>query len=279
MLLILVLLLLHELSLVTLLTHHHNHLTHLLHSRHLPFPLSPSRFLSFSHTLPLLPPCLPLPFPSSPLLSPLSISLTHPPTHSPTDYRWWWRSLLTSGSTAIYVFLYSIGKRNTWALHLSATLERNTLTLKWCYSQCYFLLFLFLKVCCFCSSICICFSSTVFFMFSIPSKKSSSLTYLLSLFFSFFLFYFFTLPFLSLLFIPLFYLIPFPFLILYCLYSFSLSPFPFPLLISHTIAYFNHLKTNMFVTYLLYFGYMTIVSVGIFLITGTYILTYARTNN
>lgn len=24
------------------------------------------------------------------------------------DYRWWWRSLLTSGSTAIYVFLYSI---------------------------------------------------------------------------------------------------------------------------------------------------------------------------
>ena len=26
-----------------------------------------------------------------------------------TDYRWWWRSLLTSGSTALYVFLYSIG--------------------------------------------------------------------------------------------------------------------------------------------------------------------------
>ena len=25
------------------------------------------------------------------------------------DYRWWWRSLLTSGSTALYVFLYSIG--------------------------------------------------------------------------------------------------------------------------------------------------------------------------
>jgi hypothetical protein len=24
------------------------------------------------------------------------------------DYRWWWRSLLTSGSTAVYVFLYSI---------------------------------------------------------------------------------------------------------------------------------------------------------------------------
>jgi transmembrane 9 superfamily protein 2/4 len=24
------------------------------------------------------------------------------------DYRWWWRSLLTSGSTALYVFLYSI---------------------------------------------------------------------------------------------------------------------------------------------------------------------------
>ena len=26
------------------------------------------------------------------------------------DYRWWWRSLLTSGSTALYVFLYSIGR-------------------------------------------------------------------------------------------------------------------------------------------------------------------------
>ena len=24
------------------------------------------------------------------------------------DYRWWWRSLLTSGSTALYVFLYSV---------------------------------------------------------------------------------------------------------------------------------------------------------------------------
>lgn len=24
------------------------------------------------------------------------------------DYRWWWRSFLTSGSTALYVFLYSI---------------------------------------------------------------------------------------------------------------------------------------------------------------------------
>ena len=24
------------------------------------------------------------------------------------DYRWWWRSILTPGSTAIYVFLYSI---------------------------------------------------------------------------------------------------------------------------------------------------------------------------
>ena len=23
------------------------------------------------------------------------------------DYRWWWKSLLTAGSTAIYVFLYS----------------------------------------------------------------------------------------------------------------------------------------------------------------------------
>lgn len=24
------------------------------------------------------------------------------------DYRWWWKSLLTSGSTALYVFLYSM---------------------------------------------------------------------------------------------------------------------------------------------------------------------------
>jgi transmembrane 9 superfamily protein 2/4 len=24
------------------------------------------------------------------------------------DYRWWWRSLLTPGATAMYVFLYSV---------------------------------------------------------------------------------------------------------------------------------------------------------------------------
>ena len=24
------------------------------------------------------------------------------------DYRWWWKSFLTSGATAIYVFLYSV---------------------------------------------------------------------------------------------------------------------------------------------------------------------------
>ena len=24
------------------------------------------------------------------------------------DYRWWWRSFLTSGSTAVYIFIYSI---------------------------------------------------------------------------------------------------------------------------------------------------------------------------
>jgi hypothetical protein len=35
------------------------------------------------------------------------------------------------------------------------------------------------------------------------------------------------------------------------------------------LAYFGKLKGSMMVTYFLYFGYMGIISVGIFLITGT----------
>ena len=34
-----------------------------------------------------------------------------------SDYRWWWRSLLTSGSTALYVFLYSIGTHAYTRMH------------------------------------------------------------------------------------------------------------------------------------------------------------------
>jgi len=36
----------------------------------------------------------------------------------------------------------------------------------------------------------------------------------------------------------------------------------------YSIAYFARLEGNMFVTYLLYFGYMGIISLGVFLITG-----------
>lgn len=35
-----------------------------------------------------------------------------PPTPTPTlpaeDYHWWWRAYLTSGSSALYLFLYSL---------------------------------------------------------------------------------------------------------------------------------------------------------------------------
>lgn len=36
----------------------------------------------------------------------------------------------------------------------------------------------------------------------------------------------------------------------------------------YSIAYFSRLEGNMFVTYLLYFGYMSVISVGVFLLTG-----------
>jgi len=34
-------------------------------------------------------------------------------------------------------------------------------------------------------------------------------------------------------------------------------------------SYFSNLDANLFATYLLYFGYMSIISLGIFLLTGT----------
>lgn len=37
----------------------------------------------------------------------------------------------------------------------------------------------------------------------------------------------------------------------------------------YSILYFSRLESNMFVTYLLYFSYMAVISLGIFLITGT----------
>lgn len=37
----------------------------------------------------------------------------------------------------------------------------------------------------------------------------------------------------------------------------------------YSVAYFNRLEGNMFVTYLLYFGYMSLVAIGVFLVTGT----------
>lgn len=43
----------------------------------------------------------------------------------------------------------------------------------------------------------------------------------------------------------------------------------------YSIVYFSRLEGNMFVTYLLYFGYMAIISLGVFLITG---LTFYYSN-
>jgi len=37
----------------------------------------------------------------------------------------------------------------------------------------------------------------------------------------------------------------------------------------YSIVYFSRLESNMFVTYLLYFGYMAVISIGVFLVTGT----------
>lgn len=37
----------------------------------------------------------------------------------------------------------------------------------------------------------------------------------------------------------------------------------------YSVVYFSRLESNMFVTYLLYFGYMGVVSIGVFLVTGT----------
>lgn len=37
----------------------------------------------------------------------------------------------------------------------------------------------------------------------------------------------------------------------------------------YSVAYFVRLEGNMFVTYLLYFGYMGVISLGFFLVTGT----------
>lgn len=36
----------------------------------------------------------------------------------------------------------------------------------------------------------------------------------------------------------------------------------------YSIVYFSRLESNMFVTYLLYFGYMAVISLGVFLVTG-----------
>jgi hypothetical protein len=36
----------------------------------------------------------------------------------------------------------------------------------------------------------------------------------------------------------------------------------------YSIVYFSRLESNMFVTYLLYFGYMGVISLGVFLVTG-----------
>lgn len=42
----------------------------------------------------------------------------------------------------------------------------------------------------------------------------------------------------------------------------------------YSIIYFARLESNMFVTYLLYFGYMAVISMGIFLITGKFYYSY-----
>jgi Endomembrane protein 70 len=45
-----------------------------------------------------------------------------------SDYRWWWRSLLTSGSTALYVFLYSIGTHAHTHTFIQICIHTNTHT-------------------------------------------------------------------------------------------------------------------------------------------------------
>ena len=45
----------------------------------------------------------------------------------------------------------------------------------------------------------------------------------------------------------------------------------------YSIVYFNRLESNMFVTYLLYFSYMGIVSLGVFLLTGSELLCTSST--
>ena len=37
----------------------------------------------------------------------------------------------------------------------------------------------------------------------------------------------------------------------------------------YSFIYFSYLESNMFITYVLYFSYMLLVSFGIFLVTGT----------
>ena len=37
----------------------------------------------------------------------------------------------------------------------------------------------------------------------------------------------------------------------------------------YSIAYFSRLESTLFVTYLLYFGYMAAISLGVFIVTGT----------
>ncbi len=44
----------------------------------------------------------------------------------------------------------------------------------------------------------------------------------------------------------------------------------------YSVAYFAHLEGNMFITYVLYFSYMTIISLGFFLLTGErYLRSYS----
>ena len=62
-----------------------------------------------------------------------------------------------------------------------------------------------------------------------------------------------------------------PFYSIPSLHSLSHPTLLLLLLLSILVAYFTRLKGSMFVTYLLYFGYMGVISLAIFLITGTYV--------
>ena len=53
----------------------------------------------------------------------------------------------------------------------------------------------------------------------------------------------------------------------FTLFHFALSQHP-PFVLFSSVHYFSRLQSTMFATYMLYFGYMAIISLGMFLMCG-----------